>query len=164
MSFFELKDGVWTSNIELNQFQSAVEKDFWCNGGISTDKVIQYILMGGFANGKSFWNQLTMHRMCLMYPRTQWLCIKSVSKDLETTVITQMLKDFGITNSFKFNKKDKHFDYKNGSRIKFMGLDNHNIKGLLSSEWDGFSFNQVEEIDENVYFEVFGRRRGNKKN
>ena len=161
MSFFELKNGVWECDITFNSFQSAAEKDFWDNGEISKDKVMQYLLVGGFGNGKSLWTTFTTHRMCLKYPGTQWLFIKNVSKDLETTAITQMIKDFGVTNTFKYNKKDKTFTYKNGSKIQFTGLDNNNVGGLLSSQWDGFTFNQIEEIDEDVYLHVFGRRRGN---
>lgn len=163
MSFFELKDGRWNCNVELNAFQSAAELDFWDkNGKIKDNKIMQFLLVGGFANGKSFWTTLTTHRMCLTYPGTQWLFIKNVAKDLETTAITQMLKDFGSTGAFKHNKKDKFFEYKNGSKIQFVGLDNNNVRGLLSSQWDGFTFNQVEEIDEEVYLQAFGRRRGNK--
>ena len=165
MGLFEKRNGNYHSNIKLNPFQSAVEKDFWDDDGeISRDKVVQYILMGGFANGKSFWTQLATHRMCMKYPGTKWLYIKSRQNALETTVIPQMLKDFAISSTypFKYNKQRMRFEYTNGSMLHFKGYDLNNIHDILSSEWHGFSMNQVEEIHEEVYLMVIGRRRGQK--
>ena len=160
MSIFDIKGNTAVANIILNPYQSEVEKDLWSGNGLANNNITEYSMFGGFANGKSFYTMLKTHQILLTYPNVRWFFIKSVSKDFDITVIDQMNSLFGEAGAYTYRRQAKEFVYKNGSNLKFLGLDDKSVDRILSSEIDGATINQAEDLHEEVFMQLVGRLRG----
>lgn len=122
----------------------------------------QYAFFGGFRSGKSFLFQLITFLLCLKYPKLQVIYVRRTYDQLKDSVIKQFRADFEKYGQFNYVESSKEGSriakFANGSNIVFRAFDRDT--NILSAEYDLACVCQVEEIQEELYKQLFGRLSG----
>lgn len=121
-----------------------------------------FSFFGGFRSGKSFLFQLITFLLCLKYPKLQVIYVRRTYDQLKDSVIKQFRADFEKYGQFEYVESSKEGSriakFKNGSNIVFRAFDRDT--NILSAEYDLACVCQVEEIQEELYKQLFGRLSG----
>lgn len=122
----------------------------------------QFAFFGGFRSGKSFLFQLITFLLCLRYPKLQVIYVRRTYDQLKDSVIKQFRADFEKYGQFNYVESSKEGSriakFANGSNIVFRAFDRDT--NILSAEYDLACVCQVEEIQEELYKQLFGRLSG----
>ena len=179
-------DKVLLSQLKIQLFEIYVEKfrrgnfDFiTCHDGkkhdkqeqalkILTDKETREFLYGGAAGGAKSWTGATwLLFMCLIYPESKWFIGREELKRIRSsTLITfqKVCKAYSIPASeWKYNGQDNFIQFKNGSRIDMLDLQNKPSDPLYerfgSLEYTGGWIEEGGEINFGA-FDVLNTRIG----
>ncbi len=122
-----------------------------------------FAFFGGFRSGKSFLFQLVTFLLCCAYPGLRVVYVRRTYDQLKDSVIKQFRKDFEKYGQFVYVETSKEGSriarFNNGSTIVFRAFDKDT--NILSAEYDLACACQVEEIQEALYKQLFGRLSGN---
>ena len=122
----------------------------------------QFAFFGGFRSGKSFLFQFITFLLCLKYPKLQVIYVRKTYDQLKDSVIKQFRMDFEKYGQFKYIESSKEGSriarFNNGSSIVFRAFDSDT--NILSAEYDLACVCQVEDIQEELYKQLFGRLSG----
>ena len=153
----------YTLNLKLNSLQKqAFNAIFDAQGQILPSAPEELAIFGGFGNGKSLIVMLMTFLICNQYPNTKWLFCRATNPQLEDSVIAQFRELFPDSQGlYDFYSQKKEARFANGSTIYFRAFDGHRVKRVLSTNYDGASLCQGEEIAEELFYQIFGRLRGN---
>ena len=129
---------------------------------LKENDIKQFAFFGGFRSGKSFLFQLITFLLCLRYPKLQVIYVRRTYDQLKDSVIKQFRKDFEKYGQFTYVESSKEGSriakFRNGSSIVFRAFDRDT--NILSAEYDLACVCQVEEIQEELYKQLFGRLSG----
>ena len=122
----------------------------------------QYVFMGGFRSGKSFLFQFITFLLCLRYPGLRVVYVRKTYDQLKDSVIKQFRDDFEKYGRFSYVDTSKEASriakFDNGSSIVFRAFDKDT--NILSAEYDLACVCQIEDIQEELYKQLFGRLSG----
>ena len=131
---------------------------------LKDNDIKQFIFMGGFRSGKSFLFQFITFLLCLKYPGLQVIYVRKTYDQLKDSVIKQFRQDFEKYGQFTYTDTSKEGSriarFKNGSSIVFRAFDSDT--NILSAEYDLACVCQIEDIQEELYKQLFGRLSGSK--
>lgn len=129
---------------------------------LKDNDIKQYVFMGGFRSGKSFLFQLITFLLCLRYPKLQVIYVRRTYDQLKDSVIKQFRADFEKYGQFTYVESSKEGSriakFRNGSTIVFRAFDRDT--NILSAEYDLACVCQIEDIQEELYKQLFGRLSG----
>lgn len=129
---------------------------------IKLNQIKQFIYFGGFRSGKSFVVQLLTFLLCCIYPNLRVVYVRRTYDQLKDSVIKQFNDDFAKYGMFKYIETSKEGSrmakFKNGSTIRFRAFDRDT--NILSAEYDIACMCQAEEVQEELYKQLFGRLSG----
>lgn len=121
-----------------------------------------FALFGGFRAGKSFLYQFITFVLACKYPGLRVCYVRKTYDRLKDSVIKQFRDDFEKYNQFCYLDNSKEGSriakFNNGSTIVFRAFDKDT--GILSTEYDLIVMCQAEEIQEELYKQLFGRLSG----
>lgn len=121
-----------------------------------------FAFFGGFRAGKSFLYQLITFILCCNYPGLRVCYVRKTYDRLKDSVIKQFRADFEKYNQFNYLDNSKEGSriakFSNGSTIVFRAFDKDT--GILSTEYDLIVMCQAEEIQIELYKQLFGRLSG----
>ena len=122
----------------------------------------QYAFLGGFRSGKSFLFQFITFLLCLKYPGLRVIYVRRTYDQLKDSVIRQFRDDFERYGQFTYVETSKEGSriakFNNGSTIVFRAFDKDT--NILSAEYDLACVCQIEDIQEELYKQLFGRLSG----
>ena len=131
---------------------------------LKDNNIKQFIFMGGFRSGKSFLFQFITFLLCLKYPGLRVIYVRKTYDQLKDSVIKQFRDDFEKYNQFTYVESSKEGSriakFNNGSSIVFRAFDHDT--NILSAEYDLACVCQIEDIQEELYQQLFGRLSGSK--
>ena len=131
---------------------------------LKDNNIKQFVFMGGFRSGKSFLFQFITFLLCLKYPGLQVIYVRKTYDQLKDSVIKQFRQDFEKYGQFSYTDTSKEGSriarFKNGSAIVFRAFDSDT--NILSAEYDLACVCQIEDIQEELYKQLFGRLSGSK--
>lgn len=129
---------------------------------IKLNEIKQFIYFGGFRSGKSFIVQLITFLLCCVYPNLRVVYVRRTYDQLKDSVIKQFCDDFQKYGMFKYIETSKDGSrmakFTNGSTIRFRAFDRDT--NILSAEYDVACMCQAEEVQEELYKQLFGRLSG----
>lgn len=129
---------------------------------LKDNNIKQFIFMGGFRSGKSFLFQFITFLLCLKYPGLRVIYVRKTYDQLKDSVIKQFRDDFEKYGQFKYVESSKEGSriakFDNGSSIVFRAFDHDT--NILSAEYDLACVCQIEDIQEELYKQLFGRLSG----
>lgn len=129
---------------------------------LKNNDIKQFIFMGGFRSGKSFLFQFITFLLCLKYPGLRVIYVRKTYDQLKDSVIKQFRDDFEKYGQFKYVESSKEGSriakFDNGSSIVFRAFDHDT--NILSAEYDLACVCQIEDIQEELYKQLFGRLSG----
>lgn len=129
---------------------------------VKENDIKQFAFFGGFRSGKSFLFQFITFLLCLKYPKLQVIYVRKTYDQLKDSVIKQFRQDFEKYGQFKYIESSKEGSriarFNNGSNIVFRAFDCDT--NILSAEYDLACVCQVEDIQEELYKQLFGRLSG----
>lgn len=129
---------------------------------LKDNDIKQYVFMGGFRSGKSFLFQFITFLLCLKYPGLQVIYVRKTYDQLKDSVIKQFRQDFEKYGQFSYTDTSKEGSriarFNNGSNIVFRAFDSDT--NILSAEYDLACVCQIEDIQEELYKQLFGRLSG----
>lgn len=129
---------------------------------LKDNDIKQFAFFGGFRSGKSFLFQMITFLLCLRYPGLQVIYVRRTYDQLKDSVIKQFRADFEKYGQFSYVESSKEGSriakFRNGSNIVFRAFDRDT--NILSAEYDLACVCQVEEIQEELYKQLFGRLSG----
>lgn len=129
---------------------------------LKDNDIKQFAFFGGFRSGKSFLFQFITFLLCLKYPKLQVIYVRKTYDQLKDSVIKQFRADFEKYGQFKYIESSKEGSriarFNNGSSIVFRAFDSDT--NILSAEYDLACVCQVEDIQEELYKQLFGRLSG----
>lgn len=129
---------------------------------LKDNDIKQYVFMGGFRSGKSFLFQFITFLLCLKYPGLQVIYVRKTYDQLKDSVIKQFRQDFEKYGQFSYTDTSKEGSriarFNNGSSIVFRAFDSDT--NILSAEYDLACVCQIEDIQEELYKQLFGRLSG----
>lgn len=132
------------------------------NLSLKNNDIKQYVFMGGFRSGKSFLFQLVTFLLCVRYPGLRVVYVRRTYDQLKDSVIKQFRDDFEKYGQFKYIESSKEGSriakFNNGSTIVFRAFDHDT--NILSAEYDLACACQIEDIQEELYKQLFGRLSG----
>lgn len=132
------------------------ETGFKCYGAAAEfwrSKEPEIMLSGGYETGKTMTNLHKIHALALKYPKSQILMVRKTYSSLVLSAVvtyrTKVLRQDPLQDSSSpitvyGGNAPRWFDYPNGSRITFGGMDN--ASKVLSAEYDFIYVNQAEEL------------------
>lgn len=119
-------------------------------------------LFGGFRSGKSYVTQLSIFLLCCIYPGLRVVYVRRTYDQLKDSVIAQFKNDFAKYGKFDYIDSSKDGSriakFNNGSTIRFRAFDRDT--NILSAEYDVAAMCQAEEIQEELYLQLWGRLSG----
>ena len=118
----------------------------------------EYSFFGGFRSGKSYCTQFSTFAICKKYPNINALYVRDTYAQLQDSVIPQFRQDFEKYGDFIYKMTDREAHLKNGSVIKFRAFDRDT--NILSAEYDLVSVCQAEDINYELFLQLFGRLSG----
>lgn len=125
----------------------------------------EFAFFGGYRSGKSFLVQLVVFLLCLIYPGLRVVYVRRTYDQLKDSVIAQfndLEKGFIKYNQYEYIEHAKEASrvarFKNGSTIRFRAFDRDT--NILSAEYDIAAMCQAEEIQEELYLQLWGRLSG----
>lgn len=131
---------------------------------LKDNDIKQFVFMGGFRSGKSFLFQFITFLLCLKYPGLQVIYVRKTYDQLKDSVIKQFRQDFEKYGQFSYVDSSKEGSriarFNNGSSIVFRAFDSDT--NILSAEYDLACVCQIEDIQEELYKQLFGRLSGSK--
>ena len=131
---------------------------------VKENGIKQFAFFGGFRSGKSFLFQFITFLLCLKYAGLQVIYVRKTYDQLKDSVIKQFRNDFEKYGQFKYIESSKEGSriarFNNGSSIVFRAFDCDT--NILSAEYDLACVCQVEDIQEELYKQLFGRLSGSK--
>lgn len=131
---------------------------------LKDNDIKQFVFMGGFRSGKSFLFQFITFLLCLRYPGLQVIYVRKTYDQLKDSVIKQFRNDFEKYGQFNYVEASKEGSriakFRNGSQIVFRAFDSDT--NILSAEYDLACVCQIEDIQEELYKQLFGRLSGSK--
>ena len=129
---------------------------------LKDNDIKQYVFMGGFRSGKSFLFQFITFLLCLRYPGLRVVYVRKTYDQLKDSVIKQFRDDFEKYGRFNYVDTSKEASriakFDNGSSIVFRAFDKDT--NILSAEYDLACVCQIEDINEELYKQLFGRLSG----
>lgn len=129
---------------------------------IKENDIKTFSFFGGFRSGKSFLFQLITFLLCCRYPGLRVVYVRRTYDQLKDSVIKQFRNDFEKYGQFVYVETSKEGSrvakFRNGSTIVFRAFDKDT--NILSAEYDLACACQVEEIQEALYKQLFGRLSG----
>ena len=129
---------------------------------LKDNDIKQYVFMGGFRSGKSFLFQFITFLLCCKYPGLRVIYVRKTYDQLKDSVIKQFRKDFEKYGQFTYVESSKEGSriakFNNGSSIVFRAFDKDT--NILSAEYDLACVCQIEDIQEELYKQLFGRLSG----
>ena len=129
---------------------------------LKDNDIKQFIFMGGFRSGKSFLFQFITFLLCLKYPGLRVIYVRKTYDQLKDSVIKQFRDDFEKYGQFNYVESSKEGSriakFDNGSVIVFRAFDHDT--NILSAEYDLACVCQIEDIQEELYKQLFGRLSG----
>lgn len=129
---------------------------------LKDNDIKQFIFMGGFRSGKSFLFQFITFLLCLKYPGLRVIYVRKTYDQLKDSVIKQFRDDFEKYSQFNYVESSKEGSriakFNNGSSIVFRAFDHDT--NILSAEYDLACVCQIEDIQEELYKQLFGRLSG----
>lgn len=129
---------------------------------LKDNDIKQYVFMGGFRSGKSFLFQFVTFLLCCRYPGLQVIYVRKTYDQLKDSVIKQFRQDFEKYGQFHYTDTSKEGSriarFNNGSSIVFRAFDSDT--NILSAEYDLACVCQIEDIQEELYKQLFGRLSG----
>ena len=129
---------------------------------LKENDIKQFVFMGGFRSGKSFLFQFITFLLCIKYPKLQVIYVRKTYDQLKDSVIKQFRQDFEKYGQFKYIESSKEGSriarFNNGSSIVFRAFDSDT--NILSAEYDLACVCQIEDIQEELYKQLFGRLSG----
>lgn len=129
---------------------------------LKDNDIKQYVFMGGFRSGKSFLFQFITFLLCLKYPGLRVVYVRRTYDQLKDSVIKQFRNDFEKYGKFNYVEGSKEGSriakFTNGSTIVFRAFDHDT--NILSAEYDLACVCQIEDIQEELYKQLFGRLSG----
>ena len=129
---------------------------------LKDNDIKQYVFMGGFRSGKSFLYQFITFLLCLKYPGLRVIYVRKTYDQLKDSVIKQFRNDFEKYGQFSYVESSKEGSriakFNNGSSIVFRAFDKDT--NILSAEYDLACVCQIEDIQEELYKQLFGRLSG----
>ena len=129
---------------------------------LKDNEIKQYVFMGGFRSGKSFLFQLVTFLLCVRYAGLRVVYVRRTYDQLKDSVIKQFRDDFEKYGQFKYIESSKEGSriakFNNGSTIVFRAFDHDT--NILSAEYDLACACQIEDIQEELYKQLFGRLSG----
>lgn len=129
---------------------------------LKDNDIKQYVFMGGFRSGKSFLFQFITFLLCLKYPGLRVVYVRKTYDQLKDSVIKQFRDDFEKYGRFNYVDTSKEASriakFDNGSSIVFRAFDKDT--NILSAEYDLACACQIEDINEELYKQLFGRLSG----
>lgn len=126
------------------------------------DEMAKFIwYCGGFGSGKSYIGSQTAIRLAMMAPGGRGLIGRNTLVDLKATTMKTFFEVCDPRLILKFNKSENLLTLINGHEIYFWGLDD--IEKLKSLEIGWFWFDEVDEVDANVFDVAIGRLRHKKQ-
>jgi len=111
---------------------------------------------GAIRGGKTFITLWILIWLCRNYPLSKWVCVRNDFPNLQKTAIESFQKIIMTSKNWKWNRDRGNFyvEYKNGSRIYFMGENithDPDLNDFLGLECNGFFIEQLEEISEKTW-------------
>lgn len=129
---------------------------------VKENDIKTFAFFGGFRSGKSFLCQLITFLLCCVYPRLRVVYVRRTYEQLKDSVIKQFRQDFEKYGQFTYVETSKEGSriarFTNGSTIVFRAFDKDT--NILSAEYDLACACQVEDIQEALYKQLFGRLSG----
>ena len=129
---------------------------------LKDNDIKQYVFMGGFRSGKSFLFQMITFLLCCRYAGLRVVYVRRTYDQLKDSVIKQFRDDFEKYGQFKYIESSKEGSriakFNNGSTIVFRAFDHDT--NILSAEYDLACACQIEDIQEELYKQLFGRLSG----
>lgn len=141
---------------QLEYINTVFDNDFKIN---MSNNYNEFAFFGGFICGKSFAQQLVIFLICCNYNNVRALYVRDTYSQLIDSVISQFNRDFANYGAFKYKKTDREFVFYNNSSIKCRAFDKDT--NILSSEYDLIASCQTEDINEELFLQLFGRLSGN---
>lgn len=139
------------------------QTEFWDNLFDDNCKIInnpykEFYSIGGFGSGKSRIINMSVNVICNNYPNSHGCYIRNTYQELKDSVIPQYLQyEPREVYKYKYNKSERTCEYKNGTRLDFRAFDK-DVK-ILSNEYDFIAYSQIEEINQDLFFQSLGRCR-----
>jgi len=142
---------------------TAKQTDFWdalfddkCE--IINNQYKEYYSIGGFGSGKSRIINMAVNIICTKYPHSHGVYIRNTYQELKDSVIPQFMQyEPKDVYKYKYNKADRICEYQNGTRLDFRAFDKDTK--ILSNEYDFMAFSQIEELNEDLFYQALGRNR-----
>ena len=129
---------------------------------VKNNDIKQFIFMGGFRSGKSFLFQFITFLLCVKYAGLRVIYVRKTYDQLKDSVIKQFRDDFEKYGQFNYVEASKEGSriakFRNGSSIVFRAFDKDT--NILSAEYDLACVCQIEDIQEELYQQLFGRLSG----
>lgn len=129
---------------------------------LKENDIKQFVFMGGFRSGKSFLFQFITFLLCLKYAGLRVIYVRKTYDQLKDSVIKQFRDDFEKYGQFNYVESSKEGSriakFNNGSSIVFRAFDKDT--NILSAEYDLACVCQIEDIQEELYKQLFGRLSG----
>ena len=129
---------------------------------LKENDIKQFVFMGGFRSGKSFLFQFITFLLCLKYAGLRVIYVRKTYDQLKDSVIKQFRDDFEKYEQFNYVESSKEGSriakFNNGSSIVFRAFDKDT--NILSAEYDLACVCQIEDIQEELYKQLFGRLSG----
>lgn len=145
--------------INLNEKQSQFWRALFDETGqkLAENDFTEYANWGGYGSGKSLSVMLAVHTICANYPGTVCVYIRETYDQLDDTVISDFNKVFQ-ERGYRYLKQPKKAVFPNGSEIRFRAFDKPGK--ILGGNIDLIVVSQAEQIPQELFIELFGRRRG----
>ena len=129
---------------------------------LKNNDIKQFINFGGFRCGKSYLQQAITFLLCCIYPGLRVVYVRKTYDQLKDSVIKQFRDDFEKYGEFVYVDASKEASriakFRNGSSIVFRAFDKDT--NILSAEYDLACVCQIEDINEELYKQLFGRLSG----
>ena len=146
------KDGK-VNEKQLLYFNNLLGSDYKLRGNFD-----EFSYFGAFRCGKSFSQQAAVFLICATYPKTKALYVRDTYDQLKDSVIKQFLDEFEYLGIFTYIKSERKCYFRNGSTLVFRAFDKDT--GILSTEYDLAAVCQVEDIQQELFLQLFGRLSG----
>lgn len=124
------------------------------------------LLAGGFGSGKTTTLCLEVIKESFKYKNNYVLLGRKDLPELKSTTLKELLDLLPEQLITDHNKQERIIKLINGSEIYYMNLDDAReaVEKIKSLNLGSVAIDQLEEIDENVFFALQGRLRRNESN
>lgn len=117
----------------------------------------EFASWGGYGSGKTMVVLHAINLICSRYPNVNCVVIRETYSQLDDTIIADFNKMFGHRGySHKVGRKE--VVYPNGSIIRFRAFDKP--EKILGGNIDIIVISQAEQIQKDLFKQLFGRQRG----